>query len=559
MKFQPLNFIILYGCLGLSQALFAATPSVNHDTSPSSADELSQALIAEFAIQRHQFDNALDYYLSQARLKRQTIFAERATELALHEKRYLDMLEASLIWQEVDNANTSADFYTSLAFAYNQQAEAALDNMLKVLNRNGDTDFTRLINIQNNFSNTHYLHTLEKAHLNYPNNYDISIAVALMYQNSGNNEKMLAYTDAALPFALTNLAAMAIIIQNYDDAKAYKKAIYAYQQAIDANDNNTELRQALAKYARDIDPVVAKEQLETLLKDDPNNSFALVNLGFLYLQANTLDDAKPYFQQLINTQQHASTAHYFLGEIYRLQHQYEPALDEFNQVTENGDKQRALEKIIAIYIDQQQFSEAKKLLDSSIADTKDTAHKEQLLLLNALLIEKKGEKEQAFTYLTTALDNFPQSFDLRYSRAMLADDLNNLPVVESDLRFILETNPDNALTLNALGYVLASKTSRLQEAYDLLRRAEKAAPNDPAIMDSLGWVMYRMGNNQESIKYLQNAIQKMPDAEVAAHLGEVLWTSGRKDDAVAVFKKALKHSPEDNLLNDTIKRLNIGL
>ncbi|HEY6609878.1 MAG TPA: tetratricopeptide repeat protein, partial [Pseudomonas sp.] len=170
-------------------------------------------------------------------------------------------------------------------------------------------------------------------------------------------------------------------------------------------------------------------------------------------------------------------------------------------------------------------------------------------------LTKQQRLDAAWQRITAALEQFPEDLNLIYTRAMLAEKRGNLAGLEQDLRFIIEREPDNAMALNALGYTLADRTTRYDEAHELITRAYELNPDDPAILDSLGWVNYRMGNLPEAEKLLRQALERMPDHEVAAHLGEVLWASGQQDAARKVWRQALADTPDSSVLQETLKRL----
>jgi tetratricopeptide (TPR) repeat protein len=158
------------------------------------------------------------------------------------------------------------------------------------------------------------------------------------------------------------------------------------------------------------------------------------------------------------------------------------------------------------------------------------------------------------TVFDSGLGVFPGNSDLLYARALVAERLGRIDQLEADLKIILKTEPDNAHALNALGFTLADQTKRYDEAYSYLKRAIEIMPEDPAIIDSLGWVQYRMGNYAEAIRLLRTALSRFDDAEIAAHLGEVLWVSGNQQEARGIWQKALKKSPDDPVLLKVMQR-----
>jgi tetratricopeptide (TPR) repeat protein len=154
----------------------------------------------------------------------------------------------------------------------------------------------------------------------------------------------------------------------------------------------------------------------------------------------------------------------------------------------------------------------------------------------------------------TALGIVPGNTDLLYARALVAERLGRIDQLEEDLKIILKTEPDNAHALNALGFTLADQTKRYDEAYVYLKRAIEIMPEDPAIIDSLGWVQYRLGNYDEAVRLLRTALSRFDDPEIAAHLGEVLWVSGNQQEARGIWKEALKKSPDDPMLLKVMQR-----
>ena len=157
--------------------------------------------------------------------------------------------------------------------------------------------------------------------------------------------------------------------------------------------------------------------------------------------------------------------------------------------------------------------------------------------------------------INEGLEQYPNDLNLLYTRAMLAEKRDDLAQLETDLRYIIQREPEHAMALNALGYTLADRTTRYEEARELIEKAHQLNPDDPAILDSLGWVNYRQGNLDEAERLLRQALEKFPDHEVAAHLGEVLWAQGKQRDARRVWRDALSATPDSPILRDTLLRL----
>lgn len=178
-----------------------------------------------------------------------------------------------------------------------------------------------------------------------------------------------------------------------------------------------------------------------------------------------------------------------------------------------------------------------------------------LSLLEAELLLAKGNKEAALGTYSRALSLDPDEPRLLYARAMLSIEMENLAAGEEDLRKVLASDPDSADALNALGYTLADRTDRLSEAVELIEKAIKIKPDEAAIIDSYGWAQYRLGNLEEALKLLRQAYAKQPDSEVAAHLGEVLWVSGDRDEARQIWEQGRKKDADNKVLIETIKRL----
>jgi tetratricopeptide (TPR) repeat protein len=241
-----------------------------------------------------------------------------------------------------------------------------------------------------------------------------------------------------------------------------------------------------------------------------------------------------------------------LGQIFEERQEWAAAMEWYTKV-ESGDQfVPARMRVAAILYKQNRLQEARDLLHSLPADTE-----QQITLLiqaDAQLLSESKQYQGAYDALTEGLAKLPKSIDLLYDRAMVADKLNRLDLLESDLRKLIALKPDHAHAYNALGYSLADRTNRYSEALELIQKAAALAPDDPFIMDSLGWVQYRLNKLTESAQTLKRAFDRQPDPEIAAHLGEVMWKQGREDEAIKFLKVNLTAHPDSEALRDVVQR-----
>jgi tetratricopeptide (TPR) repeat protein len=275
----------------------------------------------------------------------------------------------------------------------------------------------------------------------------------------------------------------------------------------------------------------------------------------LEFELQYLDEALEKFNHLILLEERLNEAHYYKGRIAALRDQYPEAIAAFGAVGPSREFSDAKSRAAQLLVDTAFASDIK----SFFADQRQRypTSAEQLFLLEAdALKDWKGESLRAYDRGLTA---FPHSFSLLYGRAMVHEAAGSFTEMEEDLRSILAQDPDHAATLNALGYTLTNHTQRFEEAAELIERALIISPGDPAILDSLGWVYYKLGHFEQSEALLRRAHLAFPDPEVAAHLGEVLWMQGRQIEAKDVWRDGLKRVPEHPIILEAADRLGADL
>ncbi|HCM41694.1 MAG TPA: hypothetical protein DIS66_00040, partial [Candidatus Omnitrophica bacterium] len=299
---------------------------------------------------------------------------------------------------------------------------------------------------------------------------------------------------------------------------------------------------------------LAREQLQWLMDKNPDDAEIMLAAGLLATEMGDFDVTETSFKKALNLGYKDTNAVYFhLGQIYEETDRPEMAMESYRMVKSGGRHLPAQIRYADLLATKGYLEEAREHLQKlPAANDQQTAH---LILAEAQILRKSKAHQEVFDLLDEGLKKLPDYPELLYDRALAADKLGKFKILEQDLRKLIRLKPDNAHAYNALGYSLAERGIQLPEALKLIRKAVELAPEDPYIMDSLGWVYYRMGNLTEGLNYLNLAFSARPDAEIAAHLGEVLWMQGAKDDAINIWRSALEKEPGNEVLLETLQRL----
>lgn len=298
----------------------------------------------------------------------------------------------------------------------------------------------------------------------------------------------------------------------------------------------------------------ARAVFRNVLRRYPNNPDVLYTLGLLDFELGRDTEAKRYLQRLTRSGQHAAAAEYFLGRLAERAGDIASAMEHYSNVDGGSYQFDARVRIAYILAEQGDLDQARQYLAQLRASVIETSQKVDLYLVEGELLEKAADGAQAMDLYNVALNRYPGNPRLLYARALLAERLGDLGQAEADLGYIVQHDPHNAAALNALGYTLADRTDRYQEALGYIQRALALSPDDPAILDSMGWVQYKLKHYDEALSYLRKAYGQIKDPEVAAHLSEVLFVSGKRTEALRTLDAALKAHPGNASLEKVKQR-----
>ena len=556
-----LGGLLLGGCSALSTpepAAPAPAAAVEKPAEPVEygqfrQDTLYDLLTAEIAGQRNRFDIALDNYIYQARETRDAGVTERAMRVAEFlgaEKPALDM---ALLWVELDSQNPEALRSAAIHLARTGQHEQAMDMMQRALDLHGEThfDFLALAAAETDEpTRKALLESLSQMLQRHPENTQLAFAKALLLQQAGRSQEALELleqhpgTDKA-PAAI--LLHSRLVIEN--DPKRAQEILYRGLESFPAD---TRLRLLLARMlVSSGDYRAASTQYAKLVRDNPDDPDLRLSLGLVYLELGDSAEAVDQLQQVLDTNPNNNTARYHLGNAQLANGDPDAALETWQSINSGTELLTSRLQISQLLVKQGHLDALSELLQKDREE-----YPQHALTLYQIEIETLADQpEQAIERTNAALRAYPVESSLLYTRAMLNEQLGNSEAAVQDLSTIIEREPDNAMALNALGYTLADRNERLDEALDLLQRAAALAPDDPAVRDSLGWVHYRLGNLDRAEQLLRDAFTNFPDQEVAAHLGEVLWRQGNKREARQVWRQGLEQAPDSQLIPATRERL----
>ena len=518
---------------------------------------LTQILEAEFAGQRGHLDTSLKNYLELARETKDPKIVERAARIAVFARDDAATSEMANLWVELDPRNPDAHQVLAVMAIRNGDVESALQHLESILDfTNGEIDQKLLMiasMLGREADKALIMEVMEKLTADRQDSAEVMFAFSRVAAILGEYERALQLLEKSYSLNPVNDEVALNYVSILQRLDRFEEALTWLENVLDERkDGAFDLRLAYARLLTDVrryDDSI--EQFELLVAEEPNNEDVLFALSLLYLQSNNLDDAEKYLLRLSENNNRTNDVNYYLGRIAQDRDDYARAAVWYQGVQAGQNYFDAQLRLAMTLAKQDRLEDARKHLQS--VRTESTRDAAMLLQAEAELLVELKQFDAAMQIYDAALkDKFDN--DLLYSRAMLGEKMNRMDILEADLRLIIERDPQNAQALNALGYTLADKTDRFAEAEKLIDQALALRPDDHFILDSKGWVLYRLGKIDEALTYLRRVFESNPDSEIAAHLGELLWVSGNKKEAKKIWDTALKATPDNASLQNVIER-----
>ncbi len=530
--------------------------SVQEQLSPTDPDVMYHVMAAEMLGTEGDFSAAAAEYLKAALASSDPGISERASRVAVSADEWAMVVLASDRWALLEP--TSLDAHRLAAGARLREgdyvgAEYQLAKILELTESDPATGWnmvTSLLAAANDAIRASKVLNNLLQDFDAESNVDSLRARSQLAAHSGDLDRAVELADAAVKNAPGRADLLAwsgrLAVNQNNQAVALKR----YQQAWELDREDSAIAMAYAELLKRSNQVAVAQDVLAQLPDTPDTRFARIVFALDVKQAQTAQVLYKgfYAVQYVNVSEaafHAAQSAELLGLL-------QEAIDWYGKVT--GERAlRAGMRRAYLFADLGEIEQARNILAQFRIQT-DKATRSQSYQVEAQILQNADLNNEAMDVLTDALSALPEDTGLRYTRALVAVNLMQIELAERDLRQIIMVQPDNAAALNALGYTLADLTDRYAEAENLIFQAFALQPEDPSIIDSMGWISYRLDRLDEAEKYLRQAWLLLRNAEVAAHLGEVLWAKGQKNEASSLWQLGTQLDSDNEILIKTMKR-----
>jgi len=519
-------------------------------------ESLYDLLVAEISGQRQQFDTAMELYLKQAELTGDPGVAKRATRVAQYVKDREAMAKAARLWRQAEPDNMEPYQISASLLLHEGRYEEAKPLLRKAMSENSER---LLLVIRSQIPKMEqstlqgYYTLLQEIEGDDP--AASHIAKGLLLVQMEQSDDALREFNSALALEPHNLDALVQKAELLRTSGRTEEALALLKQKtgeLDLEEN----RQLHILYTQLLfqsnNLAQGRQQAEKLLEALPNDPQLKFYLGLLLLEYDQLGPSARIMNEILRGNTSDSRPHFYLGHIAQKENRIDDAVEHYIQVKDGKNVLQSYSRALTLLDKKEDKPRVRALMKQARSDLPSLIPR--FYALEAEWLNLREYKDDALEVLNEALAQFGDDINLLYSRAMLQEQ-NRFDLAETDLRRILELEPDNAMAQNALGYTLTLHTERYEEALELITKALKQRPDDAAIIDSMGWVLFKLGRTDEALPYLERAYEEVMDAEVAGHLIQAYQAAGQRDKAEALLRQSLKKSPDSKELIEAARSL----
>lgn len=514
-----------------------------------------QMLVAEMAGRRGRVDLAMDGYLKASRSIDDPRLAERAARLAVYAKAWDSAREAGLRWVALEPENINAHRLLVGVHLSLSDVKATADSYEQILKLTSQSFDEGASSVLTSLAREPRLPLATK----------VAQELSGRHPESAMGHFLVARLAAAARMndvALTSFNRTLALEPNMGRANLYRAQLkssmgqtdealielHAYlKRKPDDIPSQLGLARLLVDVARHAE---AEAHANTLYQRHPDRGEVMFEIGLTAIDSKRFDAAQTYLSRAVELDYKTSESQYFIGRVAQTRREYESAIAAYDQVLEGQYQLDAGIRAAELSAQVESLDVGLGRLAALSGQFSSEESAQRLALAEANVLQSAGQDQRAVEVLNRALAAQPADTDLRYARGLAAERAGDQLLFEADMRELVKLDPNNAHAMNALGYALTERGERLDEARSLIERAYELKPSDPAIIDSMGWLYFKLGDYKSSVKHLRQAYALMNDPEIAAHLGEVLWLSGEHDEARELLKAAIDQSPDDDRLRE---------
>lgn len=519
------------------------------------ADLLYDLLVSSIAYQEGELDVASDALIRAAHSTGDPELISRAVRMAIHNNNYVQAVELGQRWIALTPEDYQAGIITALAAAMNQQPEIAMDILTPMMQQADDKVGLRFGQLGEMFLQFAEGEAAQQVLLQmasqYPDSSEAWLVLAGMAQKNQDFSAMNTALDQILLLepGSEKAAGYKLLALKNDEKAQSEFALVFLKNYPNATDFRMHYARLLLRLENEEEAIL---QLQRVLERDGNNSEALNLLALLYQARENYIKASEYFVLRIKEMPADDRSRLYLANALQQLEQYDEAKVVLSEISD-VDELFAAGRQMSLLIEQADGVEAAlEYLRTLQGNTQ--AQRIQLIIDHELMLQRAGRAEEAYALIDNTLAQYPDDDTLRYHRALIFAEQIDLKGHEADMRILLSHKPDNAHYNNTLGYSLLVMSDRLEEAAELINRAYEFQADDPYILDSKGWLEYKLGNLDSALMYLNKAFLLDQDAEIAAHIGEVYWVKGDKEKAQEFWREGDRIDPINKSLQKTKAR-----